>query len=611
MAIFGVVAGKNVEKLAETLTECSSLLDIKGRWETTVDLRDAVLYGGGMMLSNYKAVLVLDYGFRDSTRPQKMAEDFVALQDVFQSQAIQGTKLYLLTRNSDLVRLLQSSVNGVSGTYYDDVEILLAKRDKIPKMMVVDTLQGAHDGKGLFNKEAKSKSREERLDRESQEFIEDARSISEEVLQYGVDKPVSDLSDKDYIDSDVNKRQIEAEKKIEAEKQRILAKQQKELERFEARSNKQLEQVQKKKNPALANLGLSKEDKEFLQKSGKSVDIPHMEMETAQPVQEVVEKEPQKVNLTKEDDGQEEIGVTIKVSANDVRIGVPSAEQLQTLFNDAVRGDVYVSDDKLATDAGIISVVSANNAGGSGLVANMADMYAGVGRKVLVVDLDLVKRTQTRYFKQYERAVREHKGVSNSLLKVAQGGEIKNASVSVTSRVDVLSVSRNDTVEEVWATTIGAELSTMLEEAKELYDIILIDLPFRHFHYYARNMGVVDANIFVLENTLLAIEDFFALSLTKYVKKDKLVMEEFVSRSSLVLNKFVRGRRDEDGYELTARKVKTMLETAGNPYDNMLVAGEIPYYEDWEEQFFTGIRHIWTDEIAHSVLKSVCTKVVV
>lgn len=610
MAIFGVVAGKRVEKLANTLTECSSLLDIKGRWETTVDLRDAVLCGGGMLLSNYKAVLVLDYGFRDNTRPQKMAEDFVALQDVFQSQAIQGTKLYLLTRNSDLFRMLQSSVNGVSGTYYDDVEILLAKRDNIPKMMVVDTLQGAHDGKGLYNKEAKSKSREERLDRESQEFIEDARSVSEEVLQYGVDKPVSDLSDKDYIDSDVNRRQVEAEKKIEAEKQRILEKQQKEMERFEARSNKQLEQAQKKKTPALANLGLSKEDKEFLEKSGKVVDVPHMEIETALPVQEVVKTEPQKVNLAK-DDAQEEVGVSIKVSVNDVRVGVPSAEQLQALFKDAVRGDVYVSDDKLATDAGIISVVSANNAGGSGLVANMADMYAGVGRKVLVVDLDLVKRTQTRYFKHYERAVREHKGVSNSLLKVAQGGEIKNASVSVTSRVDVLSVSRNDTVEEVWATTIGAELSTMLEEAKELYDIILIDLPFRHFHYYARNMGIVDANIFVLENTLLAIEDFFALSLTKYVKKDKLVMGEFVSRSSLVLNKFVRGRRDEDGYELTGRKVKTMLETAGNPYDNMLVAGEIPYYEDWEEQFFTGVRHIWTDEIAHSVLKSVCTKIVV
>ncbi|PGT90074.1 AAA family ATPase [Bacillus thuringiensis] len=610
MAVFGVVAGKRTGVLVDKLTKGNSTLDFKGKWETTVDLKNTILRGGGMSLSNYKAVIVLDYGFRDSMSSQKMAEDFVAVQDVFQSQAIQGTKLYLLTQNSDLYRMLDGSINGVSGTYYDDVEILISSQGLPPKM-IVDTLQGAHDRKGLYNKLAERKSREERLDKESEEFIESARSVSQEVLQYGVDKPVSDLSDKDYIDSAQNKRQIEAEKQIAEEKRKMEERHQKEAERLSQRGEKKLEQVQSKKNPALNRVGLSEEDKEFLQKDNapqevEDIKIPVVTLTKDEPTQTPTHRP---VQLTK--DESEEVGVTIKVSANDVRTDVPSAEHLQALFQESVRGDLYISDDKLATDKGIISVIGTDNSGSSGLVANMADMYAGVGRKVLVVDLDLVKRTQTRYFKQYERAVREHKGVSNSLLKVAQGGQIKSTSVSVTSRVDVLSISRNDSVEEVWATTVGAELTTIMEDAKHEYDIILLDIPFRHFHYYVRSMGIVDANVFVIENTLLAIEDFFAMSLTKYVQKDKLLMGDFITRSAIVLNKYIRGRRDEDGYELTGRKVKAMLSKAGKPYDNMSVAGEIPYYEDWEEQFFTGVRYIWKDDVAHSVLKGVCTKLVV
>lgn len=612
MAVFGVVAGKRTGVLVENLTKGNSTLDFKGQWETTVELKTTILRGGGMALSNYKAVIVLDYGFRDSMSPQKMAEDFVAVQDVFQSQAIQGTKLYLLTQNSDLYRMLDGSINGVSGTYYDDVEILISSQGLPPKM-IVDTLQGAHDRKGLYNKQAERKSREERLDKESEEFIESARSVSQEVLQYGVDKPVSDLSDKDYIDSAQNKRQIEAEKQIAEEKRKLAERHQKEVERLNQRGEKKLEQVQAKKNPALNRVGLSEEDKEFLQKDTTSqmeetVQIPAVTLTNGEPTPVLTHRP---VQLTKDESEQEEVGVTIKVSANDVRTDVPSAEQLQALFQESVRGDLYISDDKLATDKGIISVIGTDNSGSSGLVANMADMYAGVGRKVLVVDLDLVKRTQTRYFKQYECAVREHKGVSNSLLKVAQGGQIKSTSVSVTSRVDVLSISRNDSVEEMWATTVGAELTTIMEDAKHEYDIILLDIPFRHFHYYVRSMGIVDANVFVIENTLLAIEDFFAMSLTKYVQKDKLLMSDFITRSAIVLNKYIRGRRDEDGYELTGRKVKNMLSKAGKPYDNMSVAGEIPYYEDWEEQFFTGVRYIWKDDVAHSVLKGVCTKLVV
>ncbi|MFV1457268.1 AAA family ATPase, partial [Bacillus mycoides] len=378
------------------------------------------------------------------------------------------------------------------------------------------------------------------------------------------------------------------------------------MERLNERERKQVEVVKGKQNPVLNRLGLSKEDKEFISKDKqKVVDLGKPEVATTEP--NVPNYRPQSPNTGQE----EQVGMSIHVSAKDVRVGVPSAERLRELFQVAVRGDSYISEDKLASDEGIISFIGANNAGGSGLVANVADMYAMMGRKVLVVDLDINKRTQTLYFKNYERAVREHKGISNSLLKVAQGGEIQNAAVSVTSRVDVLSVSRDDVVDEDWADTIGAELGTFLADAREVYDVVLIDVPIRTLGYYVRHLGLVDKNVFVVENTMVALEDFFAITLAKFYAKDKLMVGELISKSSVILSKYKRGRRDEEGYELTYKRVKKMLESAGSPYDKMLVAGEIPYYENWEEQFFTGVRYIWKDDIALRVFKSIFTKAIV
>lgn len=606
MAIYGLVAGKNSDAYANALTKANTMLEFPKTWRTTVDLKDSLLRGGGMSISNYNAVLVLDSGFRNGEDAQVMAEDFVALQDVFQSQSIHGTKLYLITNNSNLYRMLEGSVNGVSGTYYDDVEVFVTKKD-IKSKMIVDTLQGAHDGKGLYNREAKKISREERLEKESEEFIEDARSVSKEVLQYGVDTPVSELSDNDYIDSDKNQRQVEVEKRIAAEREKVKERQRKELERLNEKERKQIEAAKGRKNPALNRLGLSKEDKEFLEKEKgtQTIDLGKPDVQVQEP--HVPVYRPQ----TPTEGQKGEVGKSIHISNKDVRVGVPSAQRLRELFQTAVKSDSYISEDKLASDEGIISFIGANNSGCSGLVANVADMYAMVGRKVLVVDLDINKRTQTLYFKNYERAVREHKGISSSLLKVAQGGEIENAAVSVTSRVDVLSVSRDDVVDEAWADTVGAELGTFLADAKEVYDVVLIDIPLRNLGYYARYLGVVDKNVFVVENTMLAIEDFFAITLAKFYSKDKLMLGELISKSSVILNKYKRGRRDEEGYELTHKRVKKMLESAGSPYDKMMVAGEIPYYENWEEQFFTGVRYIWKDDIALRVFKSIFTKAIV
>ncbi|MFV1457407.1 hypothetical protein, partial [Bacillus mycoides] len=109
MSVYGLVAGKSSKAYANALTGTNAMLEFPKVWETTVQLKESLLRGGGMSISNYTAVLVLDYGFRNGEDARVMAEDFVALQDVFQSQSIHKTKLYLITNNSDLYRALSDS----------------------------------------------------------------------------------------------------------------------------------------------------------------------------------------------------------------------------------------------------------------------------------------------------------------------------------------------------------------------------------------------------------------------------------------------------------------------------------------------------------------------
>lgn len=601
MANYGIVAGKHVQAFVGEITQADKGIQIPKSWGTTQDLKNNILRSGGMFINTYSAILILDYGFQDSRDTRKVASDFVALQDVFRSQGIRGTRLYLITKNTDLFNMLKGSVNGVSGTHYQDVEIFWVNREVIPTRMMVDIMYGKHDGKGLYNKEARELSREERLDKESKEFIEDARSIDKEILRYGVDKPVSILSTKEAVDSDESLRELKIREQQQKERETLEDRQRRERERLIAKQEKAVDLSKKKEVKTVAGISV------------------HGGNEPTEPValEDIVPQERTRVQRKVEEPVShinelpvaERVGMSVKVK--DTRLLTPTVERLMDLFTEAVSSDVEASDGKLSSDHGVYSFIGASHAGGSGLIANVADIYAMLGRKVLVIDLDIINRSQTLYFKRYEKSVREHKGVSNSLLKVVQGGRIENTAVSVTSRIDVLSMSRDDVVEEDWANTIGAELDTILHDAKELYDVVLVDIPFRMLGYYLRGISRVDRNIFVVESQFYNLENFFAMGVANHYEKNNLLMGDLIRKSSVVINKFRRGIRDEEGYELNYKKVKDMLDGAGSPYDSMLVAGEIPFYNDWEKQFFTGVRHIWRDELALRVFKGVFSRAIV
>ncbi|WP_201489178.1 AAA family ATPase [Bacillus velezensis] len=550
MADYGLVAGRKANKLIkEKFFGNTREFNFPVDYDSTEDLRQSLLRAGTLAIESLKAILIIDYGFKNSSDPDEMAKAFVSLQDMFRTQRVRGIKLYLITKNSDLYNKLDGSVDGVSGTLYEDVEIFLVEQEYKPKTMQ-DILKGKQDRMGLYNKEAAVQDRESRYEREKEEFIRDSRSIDDDILRYGKDEPVSDLSKVDYADSP---------------------------ERLKKVANREKEITRKKDNVKL--------NKDFNIK---------------------------RVTKYREDPQKEEVK-KIDITIRDSRLNhapQTTEEDLLDVLRNVSGGSTSVPVGKLESDSGVMSFISAPNAGGSGLVANAADMYAMSKRKVLVIDLDIQKRSQTLYFKSYEKAVRNHQGISNSLLKVAQGGNIKGAAVSVTTKIDVLSVSRNEDVEIDYANWIGGELENILSDAREIYDVVLVDIPFVMLDYYIQGLVAVDRNIFVVENKFYAIEDFFVLSVHRMLEENQFVMGELIRKSSVILNKFIHGNRDEEGHELNHKQLKRMLDEVGYPYDSMMVVGEIPFYEKWEDQFHTGVRYLWEDRLAMGVYKRVFGKVV-
>jgi len=550
MAKIGFVAGERATDLVMK-DLFSNRTDLEVTYKPyTLDRMIRDLTVSGIQLQELKSILIIDYAFKDEEGrglEQKVAEQLVEIQDLMVTNML-NTKLYIVTQNSDLYDKLRGDVNGMSGTYYHGTQILLVKKNyKIDTIMSI--LNGERDNQGLYNKEAlRQRTEEDRLEKEKDEEIERRKNLDDAIREMDKNTPTTSMTDLDYIDT--HKRKVNEEDK-----------------------KREQERLEKEK---------SKKEKR------KKVEV------------EEPEKTPLKVNI--------QDGDTDTYSGEEREVEVE--DELQELFNNINKGN-GVNGGKLRTDSGVISFVGANDAGTSGMVANVADMYMMEKKKVLVIDMDFQKRMQTQYFKQYDQNASKQKGSTRSLIDAIQGYGVEESAVDFTDYLSVLSISKDEHVEDELVYALSGGIETLLIEAKEVYDIVLIDIPNKYFEEYLESLDEVDKNIFVVENKFYKVENFIEGFLHPMLEENEEVMSEFISKSNIVLNKFRRGMHDLDGYEINREYLRRELNKVGYPYDRIGVAGEIPFYEDWETQFFKGIRYVWLDDIALGVYRRVFDKVVV
>lgn len=291
-------------------------------------------------------------------------------------------------------------------------------------------------------------------------------------------------------------------------------------------------------------------------------------------------------------------------------------EELKHLFSQLLQDTMTLTDEKLLTDRGSTILFSGQNQSGvSGLVAQTAEVYAMLGLKVAILDLDIDTRMQTTYFPNFDDVIGEGKGISNALLNTFGGGNISKVGVPVTSRITVAGLSKYfDGVDDTFKKTIQYSLEGVCEDAlnPEIggFDIVLIDCPFDDLVTYINHMGKIDRFIFVVDSKHYALEHFLSNKLVNLEGEGNLMAREVFKKATIVLNKVLPGHRNESGVITDQAYVKNLLLKAGAPYDGIFVSGAIPFYEEWEEQFLTNKRYVWKNDVFLGLLKNILKEAV-
>lgn len=560
--IVGGIANDAFKDMFKTIKE----VDIIGTFTTVAQLTDEVIEKGVSFLHLAKAVLILDYGFSRDNHVDR-AKEFVLLQDALNSSSLSGTKLYLATKDSNLYTLLQKNDIGLPSIIYMHTEVLMLRGEYIPKILN-DILQGRHDLTGLYHPEVTRANKVSRMEDDRDTFISESKTINQEILHYGKDEPISPFSQHDFVDSPYSESQ--------------------------ARKREQDTKKQERLDNVRAKQASSRPKQEAVQINitGKAFNEPSVQVQVKQNHKKAHETFPEEM--------------IAKPVANLSKFNL---DLMKESFQ--ARTQHTILSDKLTQDSGILFFTGVAKSGTSGVLANVADIYALAKRKVLIIDLDVEGRMQPSYFPQYQEQIDNYEGVANSLLQVVKGGAIPTNAVQITSRISMLGLSPQEVIDFNWSQTVTDRLYDVLLEAQALYDMVLVDVPL--YLIPACNDSIELANKFIWTTTnkfydINTLIDRQLLAIQSQL--DPVNFVDMLTKSAIWVNLFDASYTDRAGYVVNKVWVRNRLRKLGYPHDLIHTLGETPVYTEWESQFYKGTRYIWQDRTALGVFQQLLTKVV-
>lgn len=624
----------------------------------TVDtLIDVLITSVSSQFDMLTSILVLDYAFEDENDVGSCIEEFIELQDVLTQYDMRKVKLYLLTKNGDLYDRIGKSYQGRDVLIYQNTEVFLT--DSYHLTTMGNVLKGTMDGSGISPVRESTLTRHERIEQQQKVLEEDAKQVERETLEYEKDIPQSKLNREDYVDSASARAKRE---QMQKERDNLVRRAERlglnyyiddwgDITLYDENENEIEDLDTYEKEARERKRGARKEPEQVRRKSAYELEMERqseMELEEQQkregnlftetPEEELEPTLPTPQNRTKRSSqgghinqsypvgstssarviGKEEsykpfkerTGVnTTNVEGNE---RVENVSTLKVLFEDLLSDGMTLVEEKLHDDSVIIAVSSMKGSGGSGIVSQTAEVYAMLGRKVCIIDLDINGRGQTHYFSNYDQRVRENKGISNALINVIEGGVINKASVSVNSRIDICGISQSvGAIPERYKETIARNLNSTLIDARDFYDIVLIDIPLEDFSLYMGNgFSNVERFLFVTENKEYEIERLFRQYLSDFAESNTMLISDIFNNSSIILNKYDNTSRDDEGYHINKKWLKEKLYDKGAPYDAILVSGEIPYARNFEHQYLTNQRYVWQDSGYMATIKNMLKEAV-
>lgn len=575
--VVGGIANDAVRDMFKSTKE----IEILGTFPSILQLTEEVIEKGVSFLHLARAVLILDYGFTGQHHVER-AKEFVLLQDALNSSSLSSTKLYLATKDSNLYVALQHPTDGLPSLIYLHTEVMLLRGEYVPKTLN-DIIQGRHDLTGLYHPDVVRANKITRMEDDRDKFIADSKTVDNAILHYGKDEPISPFSQKDYVDSAYS---ISEANKREQERKRA--------ERMQQAQQKQAQQKGKSKKRKKDARNESNPDDEI-----EIISFSNTDFDTNSPVNQttIVSEKPN----------------PFEPQARTTQVDVPikgiNLDRLKENFKS--RMEKTILSEKLAQDSGVLVFTGTSKSGASGILANCADIYALNKRQVLIIDLDIENRMQLNYFPQYMERVQAGEGVANSLIQVIRGGAIPSNAVKLTSRIDMLAVHAKETVEVDWWDTLEQQLEPILTEAQSLYDIVLVDLPFHLLPPCEQVIPLVSKFVCVTTNKIYELETLLErlhpqLAMQMNVESYQLLLRNM----AIWINQYRDINVDRQQYVINRVWLRNTLHKMKHPYDKMQIVGESPFYEDWEQQFHSGVRYIWQDKVALGVFQQLLTKVV-
>lgn len=294
----------------------------------------------------------------------------------------------------------------------------------------------------------------------------------------------------------------------------------------------------------------------------------------------------------------EKSGVGEGISNDSTKLkSVQNLERLRREF-DKMKPTGNIFSDKIKNDSGIIAVYGDSQSGVSGIVANLGEIYGSAQRQVLIIDLDLLNRQQTKYFPLYEYNAKRNNGVVNGLSKAIRGGSISRTSVDITSKISILGTGSKEKYTKQEQLYTIRNIRKLLHEAVLIYDIVIIDIPHNFiFESITELQGLVDNFIMVTTDLPYRNEVFFEHILMDMVETDENLMVNIFKRTQIIVNKINKNHRILIGKNHSNSEFRENIWKLGYPFDRLYMLGEFPYYDTWETQYAENFRLIWGSKL--------------
>lgn len=588
MATRTVIISGEANQLIKQGLEDSGDFSVKQVFDTASDFVNDLNTLGVTVINNASVILLMDYGFSSSFYKDRW-KDFVLIQESLRINNVKNVRFILVTRDSDLYGEITNEANQNIVFRYENTSVFIYQDKDIRVPLLKGIMKSEYDHTGKHHPRYKKSMAHELMEEKVNDYIDKIKTFENHDLDLEKE-PTSQFAKRDFVDDAIHRKEREKQKREQELRQRE-------------------EKKRKKQNPDVLVEQIIEPKVQIRTRADKVADYLEDDLAEIEQVGRTPRRTPRQ---TQEDKALEKYRKSERIKEELRKKRAEYTQQNNTERLQRMRqafDRLKKKDQQLLTEItvkkGVVSVVSPNGIGASGLVANFSAMYALNGYRVLTIDLDVEKRSQQNYHPTYDQQVAKHYGIKDGLIKALEGGRIEKTAVSLTSKESLLGVSLTEPYQDEWQTVVREQIDFVVTNARALYDIILLDIPREQFFALAPILSeIVDKHIFVLDNKLYNLRNFSNLYVARLVKVYGKQSEELLRKSNVIFNQYNRAILDEDGREVGKLQLKGLLRQKGYPYDRILLGSALPYYPEWESQYVDGLRYVFKDAKAKSIFQS-------